>query len=324
MSHHTASAAKPKLMHDAANFAGMLLALVALILFFGWKAESFLSLTNLRTIANQIPTLMIVAVGMTFVLISGGIDLSVGSMLALSSATLGVLLSQTACPFPLALLACIGVGLACGLLNGAIVAHWRIPSFIVTLGMLEAARGGTYLITQSQTQYIGAAIDGLHEWSFLGLSLPFLLALLIVVAGHVLLTRTLFGRHLIATGHNEEVARLAGLPTRRIRLTVFGLCGALTGLAAILHTARLSAAGPNAGIGFELEAIAAAVIGGTSLAGGHGSVLRSSLGVLIIAVLGSGLAQINADDYAKRLITGVVIVAAVILDRNRQRVQNLS
>ncbi len=303
---------------------GLVMALISLVLLFSLITRNFFTLTNFKTIANQVPAALIVAVGMTFVLISGGIDLSVGSVLALSSAVLGTCLTHTSMSLVSGLLLCILTGLICGALNGFVVANWRIPSFIVTLGMLEAARGSAYLVTNSQTQYIGAQIDIVRDMSILGFSLPFLLALIVIVCGHLILTRTRFGRHLSATGHNEEVSRLCGIATRRIRFLVFALCGALTGLAAIVDTARLSAANPNTGIGFELEAIAAVVIGGTSLSGGRGSVLRTTLGVLIIAVLGSGLAQAGAQEPTKRLITGFVIVGAVILDHYRHRHETAS
>lgn len=306
-------------MRQAAGPLGMVLALVALVLYFALTTDNFLTMVNLRTIANQIPTLLIVGVGMTFVLVAGGIDLSVGSVLALSSAVLGTCMTKTGLPLGAAMLAAIATGLACGSINGFLVARWRTPSFIVTLGVLEAARGGAYLVTDSQTQYIGARIERVAEISLLGFSLPFAVALLVVAGGHITLTQTRFGRHLAATGYNEEVGRLCGIATRRVQFAVFALCGAFTGLASIVHTARLSAADPNAGSGFELEAIAAVVIGGTSLTGGRGSVLRTVLGVLIIAVLGSGLAQAGAQEPAKRLITGMVIVAAVLLDRFRRR-----
>jgi ribose transport system permease protein len=185
--------------------------------------------------------------------------------------------------------------------------------------MLEIARGGAYLVTGSRTQYIGSAVEVVADTSVLGLSLPFVLAIVIVVTGQLVLSRTVFGRYLIAIGTNEEAVRLSGIDPRPYKLAVFMLCGLLTALAAVVHTSRLASANPNAGVGFELEAIAAVVIGGTSLMGGRGSVVRSFLGVLIIAVLGSGLNQLGAQEPTKRLITGAVIVAAVIADHYRHR-----
>jgi ribose transport system permease protein len=205
-----------------------------------------------------------------------------------------------------------------GLVNGAIITRWSLPSFIVTLAMLEAARGLTYMVTDSRTQYVGSVVDPIRNASILGVSVPFILAILVVVLGQFVLTHTTFGRQVVAVGYNEEVAYLSGINPRRVKLIVFTVGGLLVGLASILHTARLSASDPNTGVGFELEAIAAVVIGGTSLTGGRGSVMRSLFGVLVIAALGSGLVQAGAAEHTKRLITGMVIVGAVILDRYRR------
>lgn len=298
---------------------GLGAAFTGLMVFFGLTTDHFLTLTNLQTVANQIPANLIIATGMTFVLIAGGIDLSVGSVLAFSSAVFGVALTAWNWPLPLACAAGIGTGALCGAANASVITWWRVPSFIVTLGMLEAARGATYLVTGSQTKYLGRDVEWIATQSFAGVSLPFFIAVVVVSCGHVTLGQTRFGRRLVALGYNEEAARLSGINTQQVRWTVFLLAGALAGLASLLHTARLSAADPNAGIGLELGAIAAVVIGGTSLSGGHGSVVRSAVGVAIMAVLGSGLAQAGAQEPLKRMITGVVIVGAVILDQWRQK-----
>jgi ribose transport system permease protein len=259
---------------------------------------------------------------MTFVLIVAGIDLSVGSVLALSGAVLGVCLTRAGMPLAFAIPIALAVGLACGALNGLLTITWRLPSFIVTLGMLEAARGGAYLVTNQQTQYIGSDIARIAEVNVLKLSLPFLIALGVVAAGQFMLSFTAFGRHMFAVGANEETARLSGIRTRAVQWTVFVLSGFLAGLAGIFYCARLGSADPNAGAGYELQAIAAVVIGGTSLMGGRGSVVNSFFGVLIIAVLETGLVQIGAEDPVKRLVTGAVIVIAVVLDYYRNRLRN--
>ena len=300
---------------------GMLVFLALLVAAFGLKTEHFLSRQTVVTIANQTPDAIVLAVGMTLVLIIAGIDLSVGSVLALSSAVLGVAILRGHWPLWAAILAALATGSLCGLLNGLVTVGWRLPSFIVTLGMLEVARGATYLVTRSQTQYIGAPIEGIAATTVFGLSLPFLLALALVVLGEVVLTRTVFGRYLVAVGTNEEAVRLSGIDPRPLKVAVFTLSGLLCGLAAVAQTSRLASADPNAGTGAELQAIAAVVVGGTSLMGGRGSVIKSLLGVLIIAVLGGGLAQVGASEPAKRVITGGLIVAAVILDHYRQRPQ---
>ncbi|MBN2133529.1 MAG: ABC transporter permease [Sedimentisphaerales bacterium] len=317
----SSKSARGEIKRVIVDYVGMAGALVLLLIVFGIAAENFFTLTTFRTIANQIPDITIVAVGMTFVLIIAGIDLSVGSVMALSSAVLGLCLVNWGLPLPLAIGACLLVGLVCGAANGAVVVAWRLPSFIVTLGMLEAARGAAYLVTGSRTIYVGGPIEVITATSLFGLSLPFLLAVVIVVAGQLVLSRTVFGRYLIAIGTNEEAVRLSGIDPRPYKLAVFVLCSSLTAVAAVIQTARMSSANPNTAIGFELQAIAAVVIGGTSLMGGRGSVVSSFFGVLIIAVLGAGLAQIGAQEYTKRLITGCVIVAAVILDQYRHRLR---
>lgn len=302
-----------------AEYLGMGLALAGLILVFSLLTQHFFSLTTFQTIANQIPSAIIVATGMTFVLIIAEIDLSVGSVLGLCSAVLGVAMVRWQWPLWGAVLATAGAGAFCGGFNGFVSGRWRLPSFIVTLGMLEMARGGAHFLTNSQTQYVGSKVETIAAQSIAGVSLPFLLAVTIVALGQVTLARTIFGRYMVAIGTNEEAVRLSGIDPRPIKLAVFLLTGVLVALAAVIDTSRFQSANPNAGTGFELQAIAAVVIGGTSLMGGRGSVVRSFFGVLIIAVLNSGLAAVGARDETKRLITGLVILAAVIVDHYRSR-----
>jgi ribose transport system permease protein len=302
-----------------AEYAGLGIALLALIAIFSLSTGRFLSLTTLRTIANQIPDALVIAVGMTLVMISGGIDLSVGSVMALCGALLGVGMIDWHLPLPIAISICMLAGLLCGLLNGWGTVKWKLPSFIVTLGMLEAARGGAYLVTRSETKYIGGAVERIAANTLGGLSLPFLIAIVLVIMAQFLLLRTVWGRYLMVVGANEQAAWYSGIDPRPVKVAVFGASGLLAGLAAVLQCARLSSADPNAGTGAELQAIAACVIGGTSLLGGRGSALRTLFGVLLIAVLGAGLSQIGAREPTKRLVTGCVILAAVILDFYRAR-----
>jgi ribose transport system permease protein len=215
--------------------------------------------------------------------------------------------------------AALAAGAICGAFNGLVAVRWRLPTFIVTLGMLEMARGGAHFLTKSRTQYIGSSIEWIAATSVFGLSLPFLLALVLVIVGQLALSRTVFGRYLVAIGTNEEAVRLSGIDPRPIKVLVFMLTGLLVAIAGIIDTSRFQSANPNAGTGFELQAIAAVVIGGTSLMGGRGSVVSSFFGVLIIAVLNSGLTAVGARDETKRLITGLVILAAVIVDYYRTR-----
>lgn len=303
----------------AGEYLGLIVALGLLVLVFSLSTKHFFSQTTFLTIANQIPAALLLATAMTYVLIIAEIDLSVGSVLGLCSCVTGVVMARWHWPLAAAIPATLLAGMLCGAFNGAVAMRWRLPSFIVTLGMLEMARGGAHAITKSQTQYIGSVIAPVAESHLLGLSLPFLLAIAVVIVAQLVLTRTVFGRYLVAIGTNEEAVRLSGIDPRPIKLTVFLLTGLLVALAAVIDTSRFQSASPNAGSGFELQAIAAAVIGGTSLMGGRGSVVSTLFGVLIIAVLNSGLAAVGAKDEMKRLVTGAVIVAAVILDQYRHR-----
>ncbi len=298
----------------------ILASLILLILFFGITSENFFSLITLTTVLNQLPALTTVTVGMTLVLIVAGIDLSVGSVLGFSAAVVGVAAVGFDLPIPLACLVGLGAGLACGLVNGVLVSWFSLPSFIVTLGMLEMARGLAYLVTDSQTVYIGASIQRIAlPLPVIGVSGALLFSVTLVAVAQFILTRTVFGRYLVAIGTNEQAARMSGIDSRPYRLAVLAVSGALAGLGGIFNAAYLGSADPNAGIGLELAAIAAAVIGGTSLMGGRGSVLGAFAGVLIISVLQNGLAQIGVSEPAKRLITGAVIVIAVLIDRWRSK-----
>ncbi len=304
----------------AGNYLGMLVIFCALTLLFGLLSRNFLTIGTFSFLANRIPALTVMAVGMTYVLLIAGIDLSVGSVLAFSAAVQGVALVDWHWSLAPAVTLGLATGLLCGLLNGSISVWWSIPSFIVTLGMLEMARGGAYLLTHSQTKYIGSLIEPVaNPIPGLGLSPAFLVAILVVAAGQVVLSRTVFGRYMVAIGTNEEAVRLSGINPRPVKIAVFAISGLLAGLAALFYSARLSSADPNAAGGMELSVIAAVVIGGTSLMGGRGSVVNSFFGVLIIATLEAGLAQVGATEPAKRVITGAVIVAAVIADAYRNR-----
>jgi ribose transport system permease protein len=305
----------------AADSVGLLAGLAVLVTVFGLRSEHFLTTLTVTTLLNQIPALTVATIGMTYVLVVGGIDLSVGSVLALSSALLGVAVAAWEWPLWAAAVAALGLGLAAGALNGAITVAWSLPSFIVTLGTLEIARGAAYLVTHSQSVYVGAAVEPVGApLPGLGVSPAFVASVLLVIAAQVVLTRTVLGRYMIAVGTNEQAVRLSGIDPRGVKLTVFVIAGAMAGLGGIFNVAHLESADPNAGVGMELSAIAAVVIGGTSLMGGRGSVINSFLGVVIITVLQTGLAQIGASEPAKRVITGLVIILAVIIDVYRHRI----
>jgi len=270
-------------------------------------------------VANQAPDGLLLATGMTFVILTGGIDLSVGSVLGLAGAVFGVLIVRAGAPLGVAVVGAVATGLLCGLVNGWVSVRWRLPSFIVTLAMLEMARGATYLVTNSQTLYLGSAVDAITFDVAGGLGIPIFLAIAILAASQFVLRHVVFGRRIFAVGVNAEAARLAGIDPGRVRIAVFAISGALSGAAAVTQAARLSAADPNAGMGLELEAIAAVVIGGASLTGGRGSVISSALGAVVMLVLGAGLAQMGVQEPTRRLVTGAVIVTAAVADQLRRR-----
>jgi ribose transport system permease protein len=307
-------------MRKFADYLILLAVLAAMVLLFGLLRESFFSIATLGSVANRIPALALVATGMTLVMITGGIDLSVGSLLGFCGAVVGVMMADWQWGLPLALVASVLLGSAMGGATGSLSVKLHLPSFIVSLGMLEIARGLAFLTTNSQTKYIGADIESLGApLAGLVISPAFLVSVVIVIVGQILLSHQALGRHWIAIGANQEAALISGVSVDRPRILAHALLGGLTGLAAVFNCSRLGSADPNAGVGFELSAIAAVVVGGTSLMGGRGSVVKSFIGVLIIATLEAGLVQIGASEPMKRVVTGAVIVAAVLADTWRRR-----
>ncbi len=297
------------------DHATMILIWLGLIGLFSLGSDRFFTPATFASLGAQIPTLTVVAAGMTFVIITGGIDLSVGSVLGFAGAVFGVALVNFHLAVALAALLALVAGGLSGWLNGWISVRFRLPSFIVTLGMLEVARGLSYLCTDSQTKYLGGILGGLSRpLPGVGLSAALLLAMVVVAALQLVLSHTVFGRRIVAIGTNTEAVRLAGIDPDGPKVAVFALTGLLVGLGAIFYIARLGSSDPNAGVGLELSAIAAVVIGGTSLSGGRGSVVSTFLGVLIIATLETGLAQLGASEPLKRVVTGTVIVTAAIVD----------
>lgn len=298
-----------------------LLATVLLLLaIFSAASSRFWTLRTMAGIANQIPALAIVTAAMTCVLIVGSIDLSVGAVMGLAGAVFGVLALDYGWSVPAAAAASLGAAAGIGAVNGWVTTRWRVPSFVVTLGMMEAVRGLTYWVSHTQTQYLGTRLDWLGSpLAVAAVSPAVLLAIVVTVCCHVVLRKTQFGRHCFAAGDNPVALELSGVDPRHCTRWVFVAAGALAGLAGLVQAARLSTADPNAGIGMELSAIAAAVIAGTSLTGGRGSVLRSLLGVILIATLQTGLSHVGASEPMKRLVTGLVIVVAAVGDSYRRR-----
>jgi len=307
-----------------------LFALAVMIVALSLASDSFLTAENGWNILRQISVNLCLSIGMTLVILSGGIDLSVGAILALAGAvaagllkhglpleTFGVMLQFTTTG---AIVAGIVVGAAAGAFNGFAITRFQIPPFVATLGMLSIARGLTMLWTGGfPITGLGTDFGFLGTGEPLGVPMPVWITLVLVVAFVFVTRRFILGRHIYALGSNELTARLTGLPINRIRIVVYTLAGALAGVAGLIVTARLDSAQPNAGLGYELDSIAAVVIGGTSLSGGRGSILGTVLGCLIIGVLNYGLFLLNVSPNWQLVIKGVVILVAVAIDKLNAR-----
>jgi ribose transport system permease protein len=303
-----------------------LLALALMVLALSLLSDRFLTPENGWNILRQISVNLCLSIGMTLVILSGGIDLSVGAILGLAGAVgAGLLKNGLAVPgtdtllqFTTsgAILAGLVVGGAAGWVNGFAITRFSLPPFVATLGMLSIARGLTMLWTGGfPVTGLGDSFGRLGTGVFLGMPLPVWIMLVLMAVFVVVTKRTRFGRHLYAVGGNERAARLTGLNVSRIKLAVYTLAGALAGVAGLIVTARLDSAQPNAGLGYELDSIAAVVIGGTSLSGGRGSIWGTVLGCLIIGVLNNGLFLLNVSPFWQQVIKGVVILLAVALDK---------
>jgi ribose transport system permease protein len=317
-----------------------------LALILGLTAPHFLTVENFRNVAVQVPVTTIIAVGMTFVILTGGIDLSVGSIHALASVLLAMALTTPwfteqlgGAVVPVSLALALGVGAGVGLFNGAAVAWFRMPPFIVTLATMRICRGLAKRVTDGvpvgmsdlpgpMGERLNRNLEAIQPLGlgYLGDVVPVaaLIALSIVVVGIVLLRRTRFGRHVRAVGSSEEAARLSGVPVARVKLLVYAMVGLLSGLAAIIETAQLQSGSPIAGEGYELAAIAAVVVGGTSLSGGRGSVVGTLVGsVFIIGIMNNALNLYNVQAFWQEVATGAIIFVIVLLDqlarRDRQR-----
>ena len=305
--------------------AGIGLALVVLCIIFSIFAPRFASVANLTNIFTQISINTVIAVGMTFVILLGGIDLSVGSVLALCTVVAGLVITNETLPVPVAIvcavLSSIAVGMACGLFNGFVTERWKIHSFIVTLGMLNIARGAALQISGSRTIFsFPPAFNQFGTETLFGIPYIFVIAVVLVLIGRFVLNRTVFGRMIFAIGNNEEAVRLSGHNPSAFKIAAFTLCGVTVGLAAIMYMLRLNISSPILGVGFELNAIAAVVIGGTSMSGGKGSMVGTFLGACIIGVLNNGLLLIGMGDFTRQMVTGAIIILAVIIDTYRAKI----
>lgn len=294
--------------------------LLILIIVLSFLSPYFLTIPNLLNVVRQVSIIAIVSFGMTMVILTGGIDLSVGSMLAFSGAITAGMMANSGLNVFLAIIIGLAAGTALGLFNGIAVAKAKLPAFIVTLAMMTIARGFTLIYTD------GRPISGFDEGFrffgadyIFGIPVPVIIMFSLLIIIYILLKKTPLGRYIYAIGGNEKATKLSGINTERIKIAVFGLNGFLAAVSGIILTSRLNSAQPTAGEGYELDAIAAVVLGGTSLSGGSGGVVGTIVGALIIAVLNNGLNLLNVSSFYQLVAKGAVILLAVFLDRKSQQ-----
>jgi ribose transport system permease protein len=298
---------------------GTFVGLIVVTTVFWILSPYFLTVSNLMNIAEQASINAVIAVGMTFVIIAAGIDLSVGSIVALSGVVLAGAL-QSNVPVVPAILLGLGVGALCGLSNGVLISYGKLPPFIATLGMMSVARGAALFYTDGRpVSGFSPEFRSLATGAIAHIPSPVIIMIVLYVLAHGVLNRTRLGRYTYAIGGNEEAANLSGINTRMIKTMIYGICGMLSGLAAVILTARLNSAQPIAGMMYELDAIAAVVIGGTSLLGGEGKISGTLIGVLIMGILRNGLNLLGLSSFTQQVVIGCVIILAVLVDMALRR-----
>ncbi|MDD1497544.1 ribose ABC transporter permease [Agrobacterium sp. CNPSo 3708] len=290
--------------------------LIVVSILMGLASDNFFSVNNIMNVLRQVSVVGILAVGMTFVILTGGIDLSVGAVMALVGTLSAGLMVNTGLPASIALPAGLFIGLGIGIFNGALVAWGKMPAIIVTLATMGMARGLGLIYSG------GYPVSGIPSWiSWFGVGrigvvpVPVVIMVVIYAIAWVLLQRTAFGRHVYALGGNELAARLSGVKTQRVKLAVYGISGVTAALAALILTGRLMSGQPNAGVGFELDAIAAVVLGGTAIAGGRGLILGTLIGAVLLGILNNGLNLMGINPYLQDVIKGFIILLAIYIGR---------
>lgn len=295
---------------------GIFIAFLGICVLLSLTTPYFFTPQNILIILRQVSINGILAIGVTFVIIAGGIDLSLGSVLALTGVVAASFAHPGTYPLIVPVLLGIGVGILVGAVNGLTITVGRVAPFIVTLGMMTIARGLALVWSNGRpVTNLSPAFNDIGGGDLLYIPVPILLFVLVIIISAVILKYTRTGRYIYAVGGNENAARASGIRINRVKLFAYIICGGLAGLAGIVLAARITTGQPNAGIAYELDAIAAVVIGGTSLMGGRGSIAGTVIGVLIIGVINNGLDLLNVTSYYQQIIKGVIIISAVLLDR---------
>ncbi|WEG13325.1 ABC transporter permease [Pullulanibacillus sp. KACC 23026] len=296
---------------------GPLIGLIILFIIISILSHQFLTLSNLRNVALQTSVNMLLAVGMTFVILTSGIDLSVGSTLAVS-AVVGSLVMTSGINFGLGIVIALIVGILAGLINGLFIAYGRLAPFIVTLGTMTLYRGITEILTHGSPIYnLPKGFSVIGTGSLVGIPIPVILTVIVLIVAWILLNRSVTGRRVYAVGGNEEVAKLAGVPVKKYLLLVYMISGFLAAVAGMILSSRLGSAEPTAGNGYELDAITAVVLGGTSLFGGEGTLVGTIIGAAILGVIDNGLNLLNVNSFWQDAVKGAIILIAIMLDRKK-------
>jgi ribose transport system permease protein len=300
--------------------AGLAGALIALIIAASFISPFFLNPVNLLNVLRQVAMYGILGIGMTFVILTKGIDLSVGSTVALTGVAGAILLEQGV-PIPLMMLACLAIGVTVGAVNGFGVSYWRIPAFIMTLGTMVMVRGFALMFADGGTVNPGKLGENfffLGGGYLFGIPTPIYIFAIVCIISAVVLGLTPFGRAIYAVGSNEEAARLSGINVPRVIFGVYAICGLLAALSGLIFLSRLSVGDPNSGLGLELEAITIAVIGGASLFGGEGTVLGTIGGAMVLAIIANVLNLAGVSPFSQQVVKGAIIILAVLLEAGRK------
>ncbi len=308
---------------------GIVLILLAMFIAFSLLSDGFFTTRNIFNIVRQISFMGLIAIGVTMVIITGGIDLGSGSVLALC-AVLATSLAQIPesatlkypglnLPIIVPVVVALAVGAFTGVINGSLIAKFGIPAFIATLGMMTVARGFALIYSNKPLSQLTPEYNFIGQGAIMGVPFPVIILVVVAILAHILLNNTPFGRYIYALGGNEQAARISGINIDRVKIGVYTLAGLLSGLAGLVVSSRVGSGQPGQGVGIELDAIAAAVIGGTSLSGGIGTIWGTMVGALIIGVLDNGLILLNVDQYWITIVKGTIIVVAVIIDTRKNR-----
>lgn len=302
---------------------GIIIVFIVLFIFFSLASNVFLTPDNIFNILRQVSIVGITAVGMTFVMLTGGIDLSVGSIIGVASVSAAELMIMKVDPV-LATIITLLICTVIGFINGILITKCQIPPLIATLGTMTSLRGIAFIITG------GMPVFGFQSFGFLGqgylwiIPIPVIIMVIIFGLGYIFLTKMKYGRYIYGTGGNEEASRLSGINIKRIKYMVYSICGFLSGLAGIILLSRIDSGQPKAGQGYEMDVITAVVLGGVSITGGEGKIFYVIVGVIIMGILSNGMILLNINEYVQWVVKGLVLLAAVAFDRLNQNRANVS